>query len=65
MDWNKYLRRGERGKSEEEDSVVTQTTRADAQLSCLGSGRYKDWRDIRACGEAIKIICSTCMLRDM
>ena len=44
---------------------VNQTTRAEAQLSCLGSGRYKDWTDIGVCGEAIKNICSAGLLRDM
>ena len=42
-----------------------QTTRADAQLTCLGSGRFKDWTDIRVCNDAVKNICSAGILRKM
>ena len=42
-----------------------QTTRADALLSCLGSGKYGDWLDIRVCNDAVKNICSAELLRDM
>ena len=39
-----------------------QTSLAGIQLSCLGSGGYKDWTDIRVCGEAIINICSARLL---
>ena len=42
-----------------------QTTRADAVLSCLGSGKCGDWLDIRVCNDAVKNICSAGLLRDM
>ena len=42
-----------------------QTTRSDALLSCLGSGKYGDWLDIRVCNDAVKNICSAGLLRDM
>ena len=42
-----------------------QTTRADAQLTCLGSGRFKDCTDIRVCNDAVKNICSAGILRKM
>ena len=43
------------------DSI--QTTRTDAHLSCLGSGKYGDWLDIRVCNDAVKNICSAGLLR--
>ena len=39
-----------------------QTTRAGTQLPCLGSGRYRDWADIRVCNNAVKKICSAGLL---
>ena len=42
-----------------------QTTRAGVQLSCLGSGKFKDWKEIRVCHDAVKNICSAGMLREM
>ena len=42
-----------------------QTTRADALLSCLGTGKYGGWLDIRVCNDAVKNICSAGLLRDM
>ena len=42
-----------------------QTTRADAQLTCLGSGRFKDWTDIRVCNDAVKNICLAGILGKM
>ena len=42
-----------------------QTTRAGVQLSCQGSGRYKDWVDFRVCNESVKNICSAGLLREM
>ena len=41
-----------------------QTTGADAHLSCLGSGKYGDWLDIRVCNNVVKNICSAGLLRD-
>ena len=32
---------------------------------CQGSGKYKDWVDIRVCNEAVKNICSAGLLREM
>ena len=42
-----------------------QTIRADALLSCLGSGKYGDWLDIRVCNDAVKNIYSAGLQRDM
>ena len=42
-----------------------QTTRAGVQFSCLGSGKFKDWKEIRVCHDAVKNICSAGMLREM
>ena len=44
---------------------VVQTTRAGVQLTCQGSGKYKDWPDIRVSNDAIKNICSAGLLREM
>ena len=42
-----------------------QTTRAGVQLACQGSGKYRDWVDIRMCNESVKNICSAGLLREM
>ena len=42
-----------------------QTTRAGVKLSCLGSDKFKDWKEIRVCHDAVKNICSAGMLREM
>ena len=42
-----------------------QTKRAGVQLACQGSGKYKDWVDIRVCNEAVRYICSAGLLRKM
>ena len=46
-------------------SGVIQTTRADTQLTYIGSGKYKEWSDIKVCPDSIKNICSGGVLRDM
>ena len=42
-----------------------QTTRAGVQLNYLGTGKFRDWLDIRVCNDAVKNICSAGLLRDM
>ena len=42
-----------------------QTTRAGVQLNCLGTGKFRDWLDIRVCNDAVKNICFAGLLRDM
>ena len=42
-----------------------QTIRAGVQLNCLGTGKFRDWLDIRVCNDAVKNICSAGLLRDM
>ena len=44
---------------------LIQTTRAGVQLACQGSGKYKDWVNIRVSNEAAKNICSAGLLLKM
>ena len=42
-----------------------QTTQVGVQLSCSGPGKFKDWKEIRVCHDAVKNICSAGVLREM
>ena len=42
-----------------------QTTRAGVHLNCLGTGKIRDWLDIRVCNDAIKNNCLAGLLRDI